>query len=300
MRELLRKPYAYAGLALVVVAVRALVSAGGAIINGHPSYWVLYGSVFALGGAAVVFGVIWRSSKTRVWPAVLGTIGLVVVAVPAWLLTPFEATDDALMALESDGTVVAASSTSALTMTPAGPHTGVGVIFQPGARVDARAYARILRPIAEAGHHVVIVKQPLGVAFLAAGFAPAWAEDHPEVGRWVVAGHSLGGLVAAENAAASNAIDELVLWASFPASDLSSDRFGAVSVFGTNDALTTTEAIEASIDDLPDGTSFASVEGAIHSHFGDYGLQPGDGEPGISREEAQTQIVEATLAYLMP
>ena len=43
------------------------------------------------------------------------------------------------------------------------------MFFQPGARVDPRAYAAILRPLAESGHVVVIVKQPLGIAFLATG-----------------------------------------------------------------------------------------------------------------------------------
>jgi hypothetical protein len=286
-------------VALIAVVTWALLSAGRAIMNGHPSYWAFYLGTALLGVAAVLVGVARRARRTMAWAAVLATIGLVAVAALAWWLIPFEATGRALVALESDDAVVVTSSASAITMTPAGP-ADVGIIFQPGARVDARAYGRILRPVAEAGYQVVIVKQPLGVAFLASGFAPAWAADHPEVGRWVVAGHSLGGVVAAENAAAPNAIDDLVLWASFPASDMSSEPFEAVSVFGTDDALTTTADIEASIDDLPDGTTFVAVDGAVHGHFGDYGIQPGDGEPGISRAEAQEQIVQATLAFLRP
>ena len=184
-------------------------------------------------------------------------------------------------------------------MRPAGEPPEVGVVFQPGARVDARAYAHILRPVAEAGYEVVIVKQPFGVAFLASGFAPDWAANHPEIPKWVVAGHSLGGVVASQNAADPNALDDLILWASFPGTDLSDSTFDAVSVFGTNDGLTTLDDIEDSIDDLPDGTNFTAVEGAVHSHFADYGAQPGDGEPGISRGEAQELIIRATLAFLI-
>ena len=40
------------------------------------------------------------------------------------------------------------------------------------------------------------------------------------------------------------------------------------------------------------------VEGGIHAFFGDYGEQPGDGTPGISREDAQTQIQKATIALM--
>lgn len=298
MRGLVRKPYVYAGVALIAASTWALLSAGGAIVNGHPTYWAFYSGAALLGVAAVLVGVAKRARRTIAWVAVLATIGLGVVAGLAWWLTPYEATDRALVALESDDAVVVTSSVSEITMAPVGSLMDVGVIFQPGAQVDARAYAGILRPIAEAGFRVVIVKQPLGVAFLASGFAPAWAADHPDVRRWAVAGHSLGGVVAAENAAAPNAIDDLILWASFPGSDISSEPFEAVSVFGTEDDLTTTADIESSIDDLPDGTTFVAVDGAIHSHFGDYGVQSGDGEPEISRAAAQEQIVQATLAFL--
>ena len=136
------------------------------------------------------------------------------------------------------------------------------------------------------------------MAFLASDFAPGWAEDHPGVDRWAVAGHSLGGVVAAQNASAPNTINDLVLWASFPGSDLSDGLFAAMSVFGTNDGLTTTSDIEESTTDLPSGTLFEPVEGAVHSFFGDYGAQPGDGDPGVSRTDAQAQIVGATLSFL--
>ena len=298
MIDTLKKPYVIAGLALVAATGWGIISAGGAIVNGHPSYWVLYLAAAALGVTAVALGVVRRSVRTRWLAAVAGTIALVLGAGVVWWLTPFAATDRALAALESGDAVVITSSTSHISMRPSDPQADVGVIFQPGARVDARAYAQILRPIAEAGNHVVIVKQPLGIAFLATGFAPDWAADHPDIRRWVVAGHSLGGVVAADNAAAANAIDDLVLWASFPASDVSNEGFEAVSVFGTEDGLTTTDRIDESIGDLPAGTEYVAVDGAVHSHFGDYGTQPGDGEPETSREAAQAQIVRATLDFL--
>ena len=48
----------------------------------------------------------------------------------------------------------------------------------------------------EAGHPVVIAKQPLGIAFLALSAFDGARSDQPEVARWVVGGHSLGGTVA--------------------------------------------------------------------------------------------------------
>jgi dienelactone hydrolase len=145
---------------------------------------------------------------------------------------------------------------------------------------------------------VVIVKQPLGVAFFANGFASSWAEQHPDV-EWAVGGHSLGGVVAAMNAAGDSQLRDLVLWASYPASDISDTAdLITVSIFGTEDGLTEPAKVEETASDLPQESKFVPIGGAVHGYFGDYGEQPGDGEPTVSRDEAQEQIVSATLSFL--
>jgi hypothetical protein len=40
------------------------------------------------------------------------------------------------------------------------------------------------------------------------------------------------------------------------------------------------------------------IDGAVHSSFGDYGDQPGDGTPTVDRSAAQAEISKATLALL--
>ena len=42
--------------------------------------------------------------------------------------------------------------------------------------------------------------------------------------------------------------------------------------------------------ELPPTAEFVRIEGAIHSYFGDYGEQRGDGTPTLSRQAAQDQI----------
>ena len=133
MIGVVKKPYFYGAFALIGVAAWALASAGGAIMSGHPSYWVMYLMAVTLGLLVVMLAVIWRSSPTRVLLAGLGTPGLALLATLTWWLTPLEATERALAAMESDDSVRVASSTSAITMTPVGTSTGVGVIFHPGA-----------------------------------------------------------------------------------------------------------------------------------------------------------------------
>ena len=68
-----------------------------------------------------------------------------------------------------------------------------GLIFVPGARVDARAYAHILRPLAEAGYLVAVLKEPFGFALIQPDHAETVIDLHPEIAYWAIGGHSLGG-----------------------------------------------------------------------------------------------------------
>jgi pimeloyl-ACP methyl ester carboxylesterase len=178
------------------------------------------------------------------------------------------------------------------------------VFYQPGAKVEARAYAAVLRPLAEAGHTVVIVKQPMGIAFLSLGAFDQVRSEFNEFPGWVLGGHSLGGTVASIQAndasgGGPGSARGLLLHASYPASDFSQSLQAAVtSVFGTNDGLATPQDIEASRANLPGSARFVPVEGAVHAFFGDYGSQPGDGEPTISHDEARSQISNASVEFV--
>jgi pimeloyl-ACP methyl ester carboxylesterase len=79
---------------------------------------------------------------------------------------------------------------------------------------------------------------------------------------------------------------------------VSAEDLPVLSVSGSNDAFTTPEDVAQSRSDLPAGATFVVVDGGIHSYFGDYGVQRGDGQPGIPRAEAQAQIQTAMLKFL--
>ncbi|MEF2977583.1 alpha/beta hydrolase [Subtercola sp. YIM 133946] len=190
-----------------------------------------------------------------------------------------------------------------IVLTPTGTVSDTGVFFQPGAKVDARAYAAVLRPLAEAGHVVVIPKQPFGIAFLSTGAFSA-ARDHVAgVTQWVVAGHSLGGTVAAMDAqqyanAPSEPVVGLLLYASYPATDMSGLDAAVLSVSGSNDGLATPAKIDASKASLPPDTTYLVIDGGVHAFFGDYGPQAGDGQPSISHDDARSQISTASVAFV--
>ena len=177
-------------------------------------------------------------------------------------------------------------------------------MFQPGAKVEARAYAAVLRPLAEAGVTVVIPKQPLGIAFLAMGAFESARDALPGIERWVLGGHSLGGTVAAMDAEEHDGdavapVAGLLLYASYPASDMSTTLTSEVlSVSGSEDSLATPADIEESRSMLPPDAGFVEIDGAVHAFFGDYGPQPGDGSPTITQDDARAQIGSASVGFV--
>ena len=280
------------------MCVWLLITNWGPIAAGHPTYLIFYVGLLAAG--ALVAGLALRNpdKRGRLWLSIIGAVVFVVFTVIAIWLKPFGATDVALEAMQGTDTVSVTQNGGRIVLEPAGGFD-TGIIFYPGARVDARAYANILMPLAEAGNQVVIVKEPLGIAFFSTSFADRWIADNPEPTSWIIGGHSLGGAVSSIAADGNESVDGLLLYASFPASDISG-RSGleVSSIYGTNDGLATPEQVEASAIDLPPTAVLVPIVGAIHSDFGDYGLQPGDGTADITRPDAQAQIAEASLTLI--
>jgi hypothetical protein len=207
---------------------------------------------------------------------------------------------EALSALQSDAQVEVETEPW-LVFRPVGGNPTVGLILYPGGRVDARAYAPTARALAQEGFLVVIVPMPLNLAIFGPDRAAEVMVAFPDIGRWAVGGHSLGGAMSARFAYQnSEAVEGLVLWAAYPASmdDLSGYSLRVTSIYGTRDGLATEDKIAASRPLLPLDTSWVAIEGGNHAQFGWYGPQSGDQAATISREEQQKQIVAATLALL--
>lgn len=287
-----------AAAALAVVAW-ACVTAWGGVVHGHPAYAVLLGLTVLVAGFAVWRAVVPRARRGGGWRTA-GRIALIVLAVGwvalmAWL-RPYTAIDPALSAMRADATTAVVETPTEIVLSPVGPASDTAVFFQPGALVDARAYAAVLRPLVDDGHTVVIPKQPLGIAFLAVGAFDAARPQHPEIERWVVGGHSLGGTVAAIEA---DAADGLLFFASYPADDISETLTIPVeSISGTRDGLATPQKIDASRATLPSDAGFTVIDGASHAQFGDYGPQAGDNTPEISNDEARAAISAAAVEFV--
>ncbi|MBO0899248.1 alpha/beta hydrolase [Cellulomonas sp. zg-ZUI22] len=317
------------GFALLAAPAWVVATAGDVVAHQHRALTVLL-VVAALAGVAVLVRVVVlarrrsaravartaaapaagtggavgrRGPASRVLAATGVTVGYLVLALLAgavvWL-RPFAATDDALAALRSDDLVEVREESGWYAFVPQGPTSPTaGLVYSPGARVDVRATAAVLRPLAEAGYLVVALKEPLGVALTSPAQSGQAIAAYPEIDDWAVGGHSLGGVVASTYAAANDdLVDGLLLHASYPMGDISDADLRVASVSGSRDGLTTPADVEASVADLPRGTTFTVVDGAVHAFFADYGPQPGDGEPTVTRARAQQEITTADLALL--
>ncbi len=158
------------------------------------------------------------------------------------------------------------------------------------------------RAIAEAGYPVVIVPMPLNLAVFGIDRAADVIAAYPEVEHWAIGGHSLGGSMAASFTRNNpDLIDGLFLLASYPAGsdDLSGFRRpDGLLCLGNRgrpgDACRHRGVPPASAAD----TTWVPIEGGNHAQFGYYGDQPGDGQATISREDQQSQTVEAAIQML--
>lgn len=228
---------------------------------------------------------------------------ILVVAAAAftiWAYTPLGPMPEALAAMES-GNGINVQTSPWLSFTPAGTLPTTGFIIYPGGRVDYRSYAPTARAIAEQGYLAVIVPMPFNLAVFGSGRASDVMQAHPEITRWAIGGHSLGGAMSAKYAYDNpDAVAGLGLWAAYPAGNNSlADRgLEVASISATNDGLATPDKIQASVPLLPASTQWLPIEGGNHAGFGYYGPQNGDGEATISREDQQAQTVAATVQML--
>ena len=224
---------------------------------------------------------------------------LVTAGIVLWTQATLEPTELAMNALESSEQITVTQTPSGITFDTPERVVSTGVIFYPGGGVDYRAYAPVLRQIAGQGYRVVATKMPLNLAVLKPNAANRVIKEHTDITHWVLAGHSLGGVMAASYVAKHPDIDGLVLLASYPANDaLKDSALPVLSISASFDGLATPETINASRAKLPADTVFVEIDGGNHAQFGSYGFQKGDSPAIITPQEQWAQVVTAVKRFL--
>ena len=163
-----------------------------------------------------------------------------------------------------------------------------GLIFYPGGKVEHTAYAPLLLELAENDVLCVLVKMPLNLAVLDVNAAEGIPEQFPEVEDWYLAGHSLGGSMAASFAGKQPGTYEgLILLAAYSTADLTETGMKVCSLYGDRDGVLNREKYQQYRSNLPEDTLELVLEGGNHAGFGSYGPQEGDGASAL---EAGVQI----------
>jgi dienelactone hydrolase len=238
--------------------------------------------------------------KKWLWFSPLIVIVLVFGGFSGWAYATAQPMSEATAALQ-DSASVDVQSGEYLVFSPVDSQPTTGLIIYPGGRVDYRAYAPLANQIAQAGYLVVIVPMPFNLAVFGIDRADGVIAAYPSIEVWAIAGHSLGGSMAAHYVFTHpGEIAGLVLWASYPAEsdDLSGFDLVVTSIYGSNDGLATPEKVLAAVPLLPADTTWVEIVGGNHAQFGWYGAQSGDNPADIDRATQQEQIFESTLPVL--
>lgn len=209
--------------------------------------------------------------------------------------------------LETDTRVVVTNTAHSITFGPTHQPNRSALIFIPGAMVEPTAYAPLARSVAEHGYTAIVIKLPWRMASsdsqrrsVVARVANVIQSGGAST-RWVVAGHSVGGVVACEVARDhDDKLSGLVLiGTSHPRDfDLSHLTLDVTKIAATNDGLASLAEVKANANRLPPQTHLVVIEGGNHSQFGYYGLQLGDNRATITRSAQQAATTEAILQTL--
>ena len=251
---------------------------------------------FAIG--ALITFLVGRKKKLKRWKKVVLTIvlGIVLMLIAAfvYLQIYYHADDEAKKYLESGSTVTVTETSNGYLFD--GPGEGSAVIFYPGAKVEGTAYAPLLHKLAEEGVDCFLVEMPFRMAIFGQSRADSLIEEY-DYENWYMAGHSMGGMCAANYAAAHDEIKGLVLLASYSTKELRND-LKVLSVYGSEDGCLDRGAYEKNKANLPAGFTEVIIEGGNHAYFGNYGEQSGDGKALINSSEQQERTVDAVLEMI--
>lgn len=199
----------------------------------------------------------------------------------------YHADDAALAAMEpTDAVAVQRLEDGDIAFVPGDPRAGI--VFYPGGKVQAEAYAPLMQDLAERGFLCVIVCMPFNLAVLDANGADGVQERFPAVQRWILMGHSLGGVMAAGYLdGRAQSWDGLVLLGAYSTADLSDDGVAVLSITEDSDGVLNRQAAADNEGNLGEDAREFVIPGGNHAQFGSYGPQDGDGEASISPEEQQ-------------
>jgi len=203
-------------------------------------------------------------------------------------IVEFSADKDVLKKILEDNTIVYETE-----------DVNVGLIFYPGGKVEYTAYEPLMKSLASEGIMCVLMKMPFNLAVFDVNAADGVQELYPNIEKWYIGGHSLGGSMAAaylkENV---SDFEGLILLGSYSTADLSESDLEVLSIYGGEDRVLNSEKYLENKSNLPSDFTEIVIDGGCHAYFGMYGAQEGDGVPAISNEEQIERTTREVVDFI--
>lgn len=164
----------------------------------------------------------------------------------------------------------------------------IGLIFYPGGKVEAKAYLPLLSQLSDEGLTCVMPKMPFNLAVFNSNAADDIYGQIPEIKKWFLSGHSLGGAMASRYVEESaHKVEGLLLLGAYP---INNTELPTYAIYGTFDIKLNLEKLES--------TESFEIVGGNHAYFGNYGEQEGDGTAVITREGQQKVAVDEIMGFI--
>ncbi len=213
--------------------------------------------------------------------------------------TPLGPTEGSVDAVRADDRVEVTHRDGVYALEPADGEATTALVFYPGGHVTADAYLESLAPLAARANVAVYVPEmPLQFAVLDPAAADQVIDAHPDVDRWLVGGHSLGGAMACRYASGHpERVDGLVLLAAYCEADRS-PTVPTLSVTGSADIVLDRDTYRSRLAVLPPDATVVELDGVNHSQFGAYTGQRGDAPSSIDYATAHDRLADVVVPWV--
>ena len=174
-----------------------------------------------------------------------------------------------------------------------GPGNDTALIFYPGAKIEYTSYLPLMNNLANKGVDAYLVEMPLNLAFLGSDSADEIIKNS-NYSHYILAGHSLGGSMAAKYSSSHN-VDGLVLLAAYPADEV---KIPVLSIYGSNDKILNLKSYNDSKSLIKDNFTENIINGGNHGQFGNCGFQKGDGNATVNSTVQQKETVDYIIDFI--